>query len=98
MRASRGAIDINYVSEGSGPPVTLVHGVGSNLESWDAIAERLAGRYRVIRMDLRGHGKSSRIETCSLERFLEDVAMVLDALGIARPPLVGFALGGMIAH
>jgi len=98
MRASRGGIDINYVSEGSGPPVTLVHGVGSSLESWDAIAEWLARRYRVIRMDLRGHGKSSRIETCSLESFLEDVAMVLDALGIARTHLVGFSLGGMIAQ
>jgi len=98
MRASRDGIDINYASEGSGPPLTLVHGVGSNLESWDAIAERLARRYRVIRMDLRGHGKSSRIETCSLDGFLEDVAMVLDARGIARTHLVGFSLGGMIAQ
>jgi len=98
MRASRGSIDINHASEGSGPPVTLVHGVGSNLESWDAIAERLARRYRVIRMDLRGHGKSSRIGTCSLDDFLEDVAMVLDARGIARTHLVGFSLGGMIAQ
>jgi 3-oxoadipate enol-lactonase len=98
MRASKGRIDINYVTEGSGSPVTLVHGVGSNLESWDAIAARLARRYRVIRMDLRGHGQSSRIETCSLEDFLEDVTLVLDALGVSRTHLVGFSLGGMIAQ
>ncbi len=96
MKASK--IEINYVSEGSGPPVTLVHGVGSSLESWDAIAERLAPRYRVVRMDLRGHGKSSRIETCRLDDFLDDVSLVLDALGIARTHLVGFSLGGMIGQ
>lgn len=98
MKASRGNVEINYLSEGSGPPVTLVHGVGSNLESWDAIAAQLARRYRVIRMDLRGHGRSSRIETCSLEDFLEDVTLVLDTLGIQRTHLVGFSLGGMIAQ
>jgi (E)-2-((N-methylformamido)methylene)succinate hydrolase len=98
MKAGTGKIEINYVTAGSGPPVTLVHGVGSNLESWDAIAERLVRQYRVIRMDLRGHGKSSRIETCRLDDFLDDVTLVLDTLGIARTHLVGFSLGGMIAQ
>jgi 3-oxoadipate enol-lactonase len=98
MKASKGRIEINYVSEGAGPPVTLVHGVGANLESWDAIAERLARRYRVIRMDLRGHGRSSAIETCRLDDFLDDVSLVLDTLGVARTHLVGFSLGGMIGQ
>ncbi|HKF73533.1 MAG TPA: alpha/beta fold hydrolase [Stellaceae bacterium] len=98
MRASKGGIEINYVTEGSGPPVTLVHGVGANLESWDAITASLARRYRVVRMDLRGHGRSSRIETCRLQDFLDDVTLVLDALGIARTHFVGFSLGGMIAQ
>jgi len=98
MRAGNGKIEINYVTAGSGPPVTLVHGVGSNLEGWDAIAERLVRQYRVIRMDLRGHGRSSPIETCRLEDFLDDVTLVLDTLGIARTHLVGFSLGGMIAQ
>ena len=98
MRASERGIEINYLSEGAGPPVTLVHGVGASLHSWDAIAESLSRQYRVIRMDLRGHGASSRIETCSLENFLADVSLVLDRLGIARTHLVGFSLGGMIAQ
>jgi pimeloyl-ACP methyl ester carboxylesterase len=98
MKASKGNVEINYVSQGSGTPVTLVHGVGSNLESWDAIAETLSRRCRVIRMDLRGHGKSSRIETCRLADFLDDVTLVLEALGIARTHLVGFSLGGMIGQ
>lgn len=98
MRASKGKIEINYATEGAGPPVTLVHGVGANLESWDAIAAILSRQYRVIRLDLRGHGKSSRIETCRLDDFLDDVSLVLDTLGILRTHLVGFSLGGMIAQ
>jgi (E)-2-((N-methylformamido)methylene)succinate hydrolase len=98
MKASRNGIEINYVSEGSGPPVTLVHGVGANLRSWDAIAARLSRQFRVVRMDLRGHGLSSRIETCRLQDFLDDVSLVLDTLEIAKTHLVGFSLGGMIAQ
>jgi pimeloyl-ACP methyl ester carboxylesterase len=98
VRASKGKIEINYVTEGSGPPLTLVHGVGASLESWDAIAEPLARRYRVVRLDLRGHGQSSPIESCRLEDFLDDVSLVLDTLGIARTHLAGFSLGGMIAQ
>lgn len=98
MRASKGKVEINYVTEGSGPPVTLVHGVGASLESWDAIAAILSRQYWVIRLDLRGHGKSSRIETCRLDDFLDDVSLVLETLGIDRTHLVGFSLGGMIAQ
>ncbi|HYC14884.1 MAG TPA: alpha/beta fold hydrolase, partial [Stellaceae bacterium] len=98
MKTTSGGIEINYVVEGAGPPVMLVHGVGSDLRSWDAIAARLAQRFRVVRLDLRGHGQSSRIETCRLEDFLDDVSSVLNELGIARTHLVGFSLGGMIAQ
>jgi len=98
MKAERNGIEINYVSEGSGPPLMLVHGVGAELHSWDAIAERLSRQFRVIRLDLRGHGRSSRIENCRLEDFLEDVSLVLDTLGVEKTHLAGFSLGGMIAQ
>jgi (E)-2-((N-methylformamido)methylene)succinate hydrolase len=98
MKAERKGIEINYLSEGSGPPLMLVHGVGADLRSWDAIAERLSRQFRVIRLDLRGHGRSSRIETCRLEDFLEDVSLVLDTLGVEKTHLAGFSLGGMIAQ
>lgn len=98
MIARRGALEIYYETAGNGPPVTLVHGVGANLRSWDAIAADLAADYRVIRLDLRGHGRSSRITDCTLQGFLDDVGAVLDGEGIARTHLVGFSLGGMIAQ
>jgi (E)-2-((N-methylformamido)methylene)succinate hydrolase len=91
-------IEIAACIEGHGPPVALVHGVGADLGSWDRIAERLAVRLTVIRGDLRGHGRSSRIETCRMADFLSDLAAILDAFAIQSVDLVGFSLGGLIAQ
>ncbi len=87
------------VVEGEGKPVTLVHGVGANLESWNDVASRLAAKFSVIRMDLRGHGKSAPIrEPCTLDDLVRDVIAAIDDAGVERTDLVGFSLGGMIAQ
>ncbi len=99
MKTRCDGITIRFRVEGDGDPVTLVHGVGSNLESWDRVARRLTPEYLVIRMDLRGHGRSDRItRACALEAFVSDLVGVLDEAGIQRTDLVGFSLGGMIAQ
>lgn len=84
--------------EGAGPPVTLVHGVGAELGSWDRVAERLAPRFQVVRLDLRGHGRSGLIRGCTLDDLADDVRHVWDRLGIVKSHLVGFSLGGLIAQ
>lgn len=90
---------LNYVVEGDGPPTVLVHGVGANLRSWDAVAERLVPTRKVIRLDLRGHGLSDPIRApITLEDFAADVIAVMDAAGVGQADLVGFSLGGMIAQ
>lgn len=94
-----GRPEIRYCVEGKGPFVTLVHGVGANLESWDAVTGRLASRFTIVRMDLRGHGRSGRITTpITLDDLAADVRLVWDHLAIARSHLVGFSLGGLIAQ
>ncbi len=99
MKVKCGDIDIHYVVEGEGAPVTLIHGVGSNAEGCDEIARRLTPSFKVIRMDLRGHGASGRIVgRCSLEDFAADVVAVLDNEGVAVTDVMGFSLGGMIAQ
>ena len=50
-----------YQIEGAGPPVMLIHGVGADGSSWDAIAPALVPRFTVLRLDLRGHGRSCHI-------------------------------------
>jgi len=90
---------IHYFVSGRGPYVTLVHGVGANLQSWDEVAARLNHAFTVVRLDLRGHGKSGAIVgTCSLDDLALDVVRVWDELGIAKSHLAGFSLGGLIAQ
>jgi pimeloyl-ACP methyl ester carboxylesterase len=84
-----GKPDIHGRVEGHGPPVTLVHGVGASLDSWDEVAGYMRERYRIIRLDLAGHGQSGPIRgDRALSDFADDVRRVWDHLG----------LGGLIAQ
>lgn len=90
---------INFIVEGSGPFVTLIHGVGANLHSWDEVAPALTSRFTIVRMDLRGHGESGHIiGGCSLDDLASDVRYVWDEVGIEKTHLAGFSLGGLIAQ
>jgi pimeloyl-ACP methyl ester carboxylesterase len=93
------APDLFYQVEGAGPPVMLIHGVGADAHSWDAIAPVLADRFTVLRLDLRGHGRSGHIVgPLALDDFAHDAVDVLDAAGVTQAHVVGFSLGGMIAQ
>ena len=94
-----GAPSLFYQDAGQGEPVMLIHGVGADASSWDAIVAALSREFRILRLDLRGHGRSGHIEgACALDDFERDVADVLDAARDARAHIVGFSLGGMIAQ
>ena len=84
---------------GEGPPVVLIHGVGADGTSWDQIVPALAPDFRVLRLDLRGHGRSGHVEgPLTLDEFVRDVVDVLDACAVPTAHIVGFSLGGMIAQ
>jgi (E)-2-((N-methylformamido)methylene)succinate hydrolase len=84
---------------GEGPPVILIHGVGADGTSWDEVTAALAPEFRVLRLDLRGHGRSEHIEgVLTLDDFVQDVLDVLDACAVPAAHVVGFSLGGMIAQ
>lgn len=99
MRLQRGGFELEYEDAGSGPAILFAHSMTSNLRMWDPQAEALAGRYRVVRWDNRGHGKSdSPPGPYSLEAFAEDACALLDARGIERVHFIGLSVGGMIAQ
>ena len=80
-------------------PVMLIHGVGADGTSWEQIAGVLVPEFRVLRLDLRGHGRSGHIEgALALDGFVRDVVDVLDACAVPAADIVGFSLGGMIAQ
>src|ERR1700736_545638 len=84
---------------GDGPPVMLIHGVGADGTSWDQITTALAPEFRILHLDLRGHGKSGHIEgALTLDDFVRDVVDVLDACAVPAADIVGFSLGGLIAQ
>ena len=87
-----------HVAElGAGPPVLLVHGWPEHWWSWRALMPRLADRFRVLALDLRGFGWSEATERgYRKDELAEDVVGVLDALEIDRAHLVGHDWGGVV--
>jgi 3-oxoadipate enol-lactonase len=92
--------DLHYWDDGGdGPPVMLIHGVGADGTSFDQIAAALSPEFRLLRLDLRGHGRSGHIDgALTLDDFIRDVVEILDACAVPAADIVGFSLGGMIAQ
>lgn len=96
-----GDLDIRYRVEGDGEEtVLLVMGLGGRAADWGGpFPSALAERYRVVRFDNRGTGRSSVAPAgFSLEDMAEDAVRVLDAVGAEQAHVVGISMGGMIAQ
>ncbi len=83
---------ISYEIAGEGEPLVLVHAGIADCRMWGDQVEAFAGRYRVIRYDLRGFGKTAMVEGPFSHH--EDLRGLLDSLGVGRAHLVGCSMGG----
>lgn len=95
-----GDVRLRYREIGRGEPVVLLHGATRNLESWVGLADSLAiDQHRVIALDLRGHGQSSKFTDRAHfgAAMVDDVVHLLDNLHIHRAHLVAHSLGAVIA-
>jgi 3-oxoadipate enol-lactonase len=93
-----GGVGIAWESTGTGDPVLFLHGLGGSLLDWDAQVEAFSAKYRVIRLDVRGHGSSDKPGgSYEVEEFTSDAIAVLRAAGVSRAHVVGISMGGMIA-
>jgi len=91
-------INLNYHEQGQGESLLFLHGLGSQGEDWAFQVPFFATRYRVITVDLRGHGASDKpAGPYSVAMMAEDVVGLLDALNIESAHIVGLSMGGMIA-
>ncbi len=88
---------IHYLEAGVGEPLLLIHSVGQSLYTWRNVFAELSDNYRVIALDLPGHGYSSRPD--SFTYTADDMAAVLnlflDALNVKSAHMIGFSLGAM---
>ena len=98
-----GAVEIAYLDEGAGDPIVLIHGFASNKEvnwvhpGWVTTLAR--DSRRVIALDNRGHGHSTKLDdpaASHTERMAGDVGALLDHLGIARADVMGYSMGARI--
>jgi pimeloyl-ACP methyl ester carboxylesterase len=96
-----GGIRIRYQVSGEGPLVILIHGLRGTLESWQrtGVVRVLSPHFKVIAMDLRGHGRSTKPhEPASYGAELAaDVVRLLKHVGATKAHVVGYSLGGLIA-
>jgi pimeloyl-ACP methyl ester carboxylesterase len=95
----RGDAQIWWEADGTGPPVLLIMGLGSPSDMWFRVAPVLTPRYRTIRFDNRGVGRTGVPPgPYSIELMAADAAAVLDAAGGSSAHVIGASLGGLIAQ
>jgi len=92
-------INICYKTQGEGFPLILLHGYGSKKESFMAQIPELSKHFKVIAVDMRGAGKSSRPNYhYTMEMFVDDIKGLMDFLRIEKTHLLGLSFGGMVAQ
>jgi len=97
MKAQINGITLAYSDQGQGLPVVFLHAFPFNRTMWAPQLTSLSDRYRVITVDLRGHGESDApFWRYSMDLFADDVKGLLDHLDIQQAVLVGLSMGGYL--
>ena len=91
-------IDLYYETHGSGRPLILLHGGLGSGEMFGPILPTLAENHQVVVPDLQGHGRTADIPRPIDARLMaDDIAALIEHLGLEKPDLVGYSLGGGVA-
>ena len=91
-------INLYFETRGAGRPLILLHGGLGSGEMFGPILPTLAGRRQVLAVDLQGHGRTADIDRPLDVRLMAgDIAALIDHLGLDKPDLVGYSLGGGVA-
>jgi pimeloyl-ACP methyl ester carboxylesterase len=97
--AHANGINISYLLEGNGFPVTFIHGFGSKKEIWKPQTVDFSKKYKTLIFDLRGTGKTERPNyPYTMDMMVEDLRGLLEFLQIKQTHLIGRSFGGMIAQ
>ena len=91
-------INLYYEIHGAGRPLVLLHGGLGSGEMFGPILPALSERHQVIAPDLQGHGRTADIDRpLDVRLMADDIAALIDHLGLDTPDVVGFSLGGGVA-
>ncbi len=90
-------IELYYEEYGQGQPVLLIHGLGSSSLDWERQTPVFSDKYKVVALDLRGHGQTDKPPgPYSMSIFANDAAELIKSLGLGPVHVVGISLGGMV--
>jgi pimeloyl-ACP methyl ester carboxylesterase len=98
--ANVGGINTRYISEGEGPTLVLIHGIGHSADVFYRNVDTLARDYFVIAPDLPGHGFTERMDLAGgapQPLFVRQLELLLDELGIDTYSVLGSSFGGLLA-
>jgi 3-oxoadipate enol-lactonase len=99
MHVTANKLRLHYELAGQGPPVLLLHPAGLDLSWWQPQVEALRPEFRVLQLDLRGHGESEAASPpYTILDFANDAHAFLQALEIRTAHVIGLSLGGMVAQ
>lgn len=91
-------INLYYETYGAGRPLILLHGGLGSGEMFGPILPTLADHHQVIAVDLQGHGRTADIDRpLDVRLMADDIAALIDHLGLQKPDVVGYSLGGGVA-
>jgi pimeloyl-ACP methyl ester carboxylesterase len=91
-------LNLYYETRGAGRPMILLHGGLGSGEMYGPILPTLAERHRVITVDLQGHGRTADIDRpIDVRLMADDIGALIDHLGLEKPDVVGYSLGGGVA-
>jgi len=94
---TRDGAKIYYEDHGEGQPILLVHGWMCSSKFWQKNVPELANTFRIVTVDLRGHGNSAKALTGqTIRQYACDVREVIERLGLRETVLVGWSLGGPV--
>ncbi len=95
----REGVTIYYEVHGEGEPLVLIGGIGQQCCMWKYTIEGLKESFRIIAFDNRGAGKSDKPQTgYTMDAFVEDTMALINSLGLNKPHILGFSMGGFIAQ
>ncbi|NHJ49687.1 MAG: alpha/beta hydrolase [Asgard group archaeon] len=98
-KISHNGVAINYEIFGTGDPLLLIHGLGSNAQDWEPQISSFSKNYRVIAVDLRGHGESDKPKgPYNIRQFADDCKQLLTELNINRVHILGLSLGCAVGY
>ncbi len=96
MKINVNGIELNYIQEGQGKPLILLHGNGEDYRIFDNLISKLKNDFTIYALDSRNHGNSTKTDDFTYETMVEDVYQFIGKLKLKMPNVIGFSDGAII--